>query len=76
MRNHHASYLFLFVHQKGRRLSVLEFCISYIDRALAVPEDFLRNEPTMYEGLFSLGCKGCVLDLLERLMAEMKVLRF
>ena len=79
MRNHHASYLFLFVHQKGRRLSVLGFCISYVDRGLAVPEDFLRNEPTMYEELFSLECKGCVLDLLdllERLMAEIKVLRF
>jgi len=30
----------------------------------------------MYEELFSLECKGYVLDLLEKLMAEMKVLRF
>lgn len=67
---------FLFVHQKGRRLSVLESCINYIDGGLAFSEDFLRNEPAMYEELFSLECKGYVLDLLEKLMAEMKVLRF
>ncbi|MEB0048718.1 MULTISPECIES: hypothetical protein [unclassified Pseudomonas] len=67
---------FLFVHQKGRRLSVLEFCINYIDGDLAFSEDFLRNEPAMYEELFSLECKGYMLDLLEKLMTEMKVLRF
>lgn len=67
---------FLFVHQKGRRLSVLEFYINYIDGDLVFSEDFLRNEPAMYEELFSLGCKGYVHDLLEKLMTGMKVLKF
>ncbi|QXZ11958.1 hypothetical protein KVQ82_17930 [Pseudomonas sp. AO-1] len=67
---------FLFVHQKGRRLSALEFCINYIDGELTFSEDFLRNEPAMYEQLFSLECKGYVLDLLEKMMGKMKVLRF
>ncbi|MEX5573764.1 hypothetical protein Q1J52_12620 [Pseudomonas lijiangensis] len=67
---------FLFVHQSGRRISILESYINYIDGELAFSEDFLRNEHEMYEELFSLECKGHVLDLLEKLMAEMKVLRF
>ena len=67
---------FLFVSQGGRRLSVLESCINYVDGTFVFSEDFLRNEPAMYEELFSLECKGQVLVLLEKLMAEMKVLRF
>lgn len=67
---------FLFVYQKGRRISVLESYINYIDGELIFSEDFLRNEPAMYEELFSLECKGYVLNLLEKLMAEMKVLKF
>ncbi|MGZ0713734.1 hypothetical protein [Pseudomonas palleroniana] len=67
---------FLFVHQKARRLYVLEFCINYIDGNLVFSEDFLRNESAMYEELFSLQCKRYVLDLLEKLMNEMKGLKF
>lgn len=67
---------FLFVHQGGRRLSVLESCINYVDEVFVFSEDLLRNEPAMYEELFSLECKGQVLVLLEKLMAEMKVLTF
>ncbi|MEE4790908.1 hypothetical protein V2K52_25690 [Pseudomonas alliivorans] len=66
----------LFVRKNERRLSVLEAWINYIDGDLVFSEDFLRNEPEMYEELFSLKCKGYVLGLLEKLMAEMKGLRF
>lgn len=66
---------FLFAHQNGRRLSVLEPHINYIDEGLAFSEDLLRNERAMYEDLFSLRCKGYVLGLLEQLMIEMKGLR-
>jgi hypothetical protein len=66
----------LFVRQNERRLSVLEVRINYIDGDLVFSEDFLRNEPAMYEELFSLKCKGYVLGLLEKLMAEMKGLTF
>lgn len=67
---------FLFVCQEGRRLSVLEACINYVDGDLVCSEDFLRNEPAMYEELFSLTCKDYVHGLLRELMAEMKVLKF
>ncbi|MGY2292796.1 hypothetical protein ACW9H6_23905 [Pseudomonas sp. SDO528_S397] len=66
---------FLFLRQNGKRLSVLELCINYIDGDLSFSEDFLRNERAMYEELFSLGCRGYVLDLFEKLMAEMKGLK-
>ena len=67
---------FLFAHQNGRRLSILESHINYIDEGLSCSEDFLRNERAMYEELFSLRCKGYVVGLLEKLMIEMKGLRF
>ncbi|MFS2067273.1 hypothetical protein ACEN9D_00730 [Pseudomonas sp. CT11-2] len=67
---------FLFLHQKGRRLPVLEFCINYIDGSFVFSEDFVRNEPAMYQELFSSECNGYVLNLLKNLMAEMKVLTF
>ena len=65
----------LFVRQKGRRLFALESFINYVDGSLVFSEDFVRNEPAMYEELFSPRCKGYVLDLLEKLMAEMKALK-
>jgi hypothetical protein len=67
---------FLFVHENGRRLSALELCINYVDGSFVFSEDLLRNKPAMYEELFSPRCNGYVLELLGKLMAEMKVLRF
>lgn len=66
---------FLLVRQRGGRLSVLESFINYVDGSLVFSKDFLRNEPAMYEELFSPSCKGYVLDLLKNLMAEMKALK-
>ncbi|KAA0978049.1 hypothetical protein [Pseudomonas sp. ANT_H12B] len=66
---------FIFVHQNGRRLLAFESCINYIDGDLVFLEDFLRNEPAMYEELFSPGCNGYVLVLLKKLMTEMKELK-
>ena len=67
---------FLFVSQGGRRFSILESYINYVDGMMVFSEDFLRNEPAMYEELFSLGCRGYMLDLLKKLMAELKGMKF
>ncbi|MCY1399166.1 hypothetical protein D9M71_142160 [compost metagenome] len=63
---------FLFLLRGGRRSSVLESYIGYVDGELALSDDFSRNEPSMYKELFSLGCEECFSGLFERLSADMR----
>ncbi|NWB97036.1 hypothetical protein HX882_14145 [Pseudomonas gingeri] len=66
----------LFVLRKAKRVAFVEFCIKYTGEQAGFLEDHLRNESLMYEQLFSSKCKGYVLDFFERLMAEMRGLKY